>query len=427
MNCPECDTVFEPPDDVWLARCPFCSCEVEVPHAHGHFNAGEFRMRLRKQPGWLIRLRAHLPGWANPVMVLSFSLLLLSLLMQAWMATHLDRSATAMSRAIADYKSLDKKEIDDQIKSCDTLLAAWGTESAKAVAEQDGLKQAAVQSQRRSLMRDRWNATLALQYTQPAEAALKSIAELVEQAKADHDLSDLAQVARSQWQKRRHQAIQTALDQAQAAMANRNAAQAAQDLLTAERFWLETLAEVPLPAEFESTIASFTRHLATWRGIRLDVQMNSTTFTTADQARPQVSPVLSQAWQAKGYVLPEFKSKNLNRLFQESSRFLINARIAERYGRGFEETPHRTTILEVKLALLQNGREVWSQVATARTPRIPARTAMGMSRLQLSKQSDEKIEKKLNEAAWESLPAALSQPLQLLEDAAKLAPTALQI
>lgn len=427
MNCPECDTVFEPPDDVWSARCPFCGCEVEVPHTHGHLNAGTFRKRLRKQPGWLIRLRSHLPGWANTVLVLCFSLILLSVLMQAWVATHADRSATAMLRAISGYQAATKPPADADvlINAYDNLLANWGSDSAQRVADQAGLKKPVLRNQRRTLIRTRWNGDLTRQAMQPAANALKGIAELIDQARGEEDLADLAAQGRNHWQKRRDGAIQAALKQAAAQIQNQNAAKAAEELKTAEFFWLENLAEVPPAKEFETPLTNTARQLAGWRGIRLDVQMVSTTFTSADQARTVVGPVIAKAWLAKGYVSPEFKSEKLGRVFQDSSRFLLTARIAERYGRGFEETPHRTTILDVKLALVQNGREAWAQQATARTPRIPARTAMGMSRLQLSKQSDEKIEKKLNEAAWESLPAALSQPLQLLEDAAKLGPAAL--
>jgi len=424
MNCPECDTVFEPPDDVWQARCPFCACEVEVPHTHGHLDASAFRKRLRKQPGWLIRLRGHLPGWANPVMVLSFSLLLISMLLQAWMATHLDNSARAMSRAIAGYKSNSNQEINARIKACDTLIAAWSSDSAVAVAEQAGLKRVNIETERRSLVRERFNADLARQNQQDAEAALATIAELVDLTKSDRDLIDLAPSARTNWQNRRDSAIKNALDLASSNMAAQNAASAALAVQTAERLSLANLPEVPSAKVFDASIDQLARQLARWRGLRLDVQMTTTTFTSAEQARQLINPVLRKAWQEKGYVSPGFKSATLDRAFQVDSRFVMSVRIAERYGRGFEETPHRTTILEVKISLMDKGQEVWSQQATARTPRIPARTAMGMSRLQLSKQSDEKIERKLNEAAWESLPAALSQPLQLLEDAAKLAPMA---
>lgn len=423
INCPECDTVFEPPGDVWSARCPFCAHEVEVPHTHGELNAATFRKRLRKQPGWLIRLRSHLPAWANPVLILSFSLLMLSFTLQAWMATHADRSATAMLRAIKAYQAVaTTTDTDELIKSCDRLIAQWGPESANQVAAQAGLKLASIRHQRLNLVRNRWSAALHRQAGQNTQAALVAIATLIDQAKADQDLVELVPKGLSQWQKERSLAIGNSIERCRANIQSRNAAQAAEELINAEAFWLARLTEVTVPEEFDTTLTNLATQLARWRGIRFDVQMTSTTFTAAEQARQLTEPVAARAWKGKGYIAPRFKSDRLARAFQDSSTFRLSQRIAERYGRGFEETPHRTTILEVQLTLYQNNREVWSQQSTSRTPRIPARTAMGMSRLQLSKQSDEKIEKKLNEAAWESLPASLSQPLQLLEDAVRLAP-----
>lgn len=145
--------------------------------------------------------------------------------------------------------------------------------------------------------------------------------------------------------------------------------------------------------------------------------MTESNFTSTATASSQILPLIVSLATAKGYALAEFADQAHQTLFLKSAAYTLDLQISERFGRGFEETPHRTTLIEVRMNLLRSGKSLWNQVATARTSKIPAQTAMGMSRLQLSKQSDERIERKLNEAAWETLPKAINQSMQLLEAA----------
>jgi hypothetical protein len=138
------------------------------------------------------------------------------------------------------------------------------------------------------------------------------------------------------------------------------------------------------------------------------------TFSTNDEACRRLEPLIVADAERIGYVVGDLKDPKLNDLFREASRYRLEATISERFSRTFEDTPHRTTSLEFGFVLFEDGAEVGRRTATARTPRIPASTAIGMSRLQLSKRSDERIEKRLAEAAWETIPSPVRQALSSL-------------
>ncbi len=420
INCPECDTVFEPRPGVWSAHCPFCGCRVEVPHSVDTIDASQFRKRIRKPPGWLIRLQAHLPSWANFALICCGVLITLSVVMQAWVVTHADRSAMLMRRAIDDYQSLSESA-DEMlvVQACDKLLDLWTTSSARLEADRAGLTEDQTRRLRRDLIRKSWNKRLEAMSnssTSPLQA-LEGESKLLDETANDPDLKDFSNKARTAWRTTRDGGIQSQLDLCQAQIDSNRPQESLKSLMNAEQLQARNLAEVPAPTDSEPRFRSLLERLSKWRGVSPRILMTESNFTSTATASSQILPLIVSLATAKGYALAEFADQAHQTLFLKSAAYTLDLQISERFGRGFEETPHRTTLIEVRMNLLRSGKSLWNQVATARTSKIPAQTAMGMSRLQLSKQSDERIERKLNEAAWETLPKAINQSMQLLEAA----------
>lgn len=359
-----------------------------------------------------------MPGWGNAVLVISFSLFLVGVFMQAWVATHGDQASTAMRRAIRIYtadqaEATDKKRLED----LDNLISAWQSPSAEQVALAMGLVRNELVDKRRELIRHIWNHDLETASKLPADDALKQIEALNQKAADEPDLQRLLKVGTEKWRAIRAREINKNLELCRAATLRGDVKDAGEVLVRAEKFWLMMHPGVDDAGPFEELLVEETTILARKIGYIYEPRMVAKVFTETETARRITLPVISKAMMEKGYAAPQFTSARLPEVFRKNAAFRLAVEITERYGRGFEETPHRTTILEARLTLFRGSRVVTNQQATARTPRIPATTAMGMSRLQLSKQSDEKIERKLNEAAWETLPGALAQPLQLIPTA----------
>lgn len=391
---------------------------MEVPHSHADIDPSQFRKRFRKPPGWLIRLQNHLPVWANSALVFSSILIALSVSMQAWMVTHADHSAILMDRAIQQYKSLNPASDElDVVKSCDRMIELWAIDSARLKAESMGLTEPEIRKIRREQARKSWKKRIERLSGSKTLDALEGYSKLLDESVSDSDLKDLTEESRNLWRTARDNSIQKTLDQCQAQMQANQPQESLKSLMEVEKFQLQNLEGVPSAADTEPRFATLVQALAKWRGMSVQLMMTESNFTKSDKASEQILPVIEKNGLAKGYLFPRFTVATHQDLFLKSALFRFDLQVSERYGRGFEETPHRTTLIEVRMNLIRDGQSIWNQAATTRTPRIPAKTAMGMSRLQLSKQSDERIERKLNEAAWESLPKPLNQSLQLLEGA----------
>lgn len=356
-----------------------------------------------------------MPGWGNAVLVISFSLFLTGAFMQAWVATHGDQAATAMRRAIRSYTEDQSGATETKrLQNLEDVIGAWQSPSAEKVARASGLVRNELVEKRRDLIRQIWSHDLENAAKQPADDALKQIEALNQMTAGEPDLQNLLKVGTEKWQAIRAVEINKNLELCRVATLRGDAKAAGDSLVRAEKFWLMKQSGLNDAGQFEGLLAESTASLAQKIGYIYEPYMTAKVFNVTEDARRITLPTISKAMNDKGYAAPTLASRQLSDTFRKNAAFRLVVEITERYGRGFEETPHRTTILEARLTLFRGSRAVTNQQATARTPRIPATTAMGMSRLQLSKQSDEKIERKLNEAAWEALPGALTQPLQLI-------------
>lgn len=424
--CPECDTVFEPPAGVWTAHCPFCGHVSEVPHTISTLDSTKFRKRLRKTPGWITDLLNHMPPWGGRVLVFSFILCLISSLLQAWTSAHSDQSRIAMIRAVENLaKARSGTDSEELIKALDGTLSVWDSESSEQVASEAGLIRDQIRKERKTLIQRVWSEALEKlnrNETDP-EKRLQALSNLADRATEDDDLIELKSAALQFWRDLRDLETDKALNLADQQKSNAKAVASLESLKRAYRWANENRPEMDRNVDRLFKIEKFARQLAEWRGVIVVPEMVRTTFTDLPAASGQILPTVSQNLRTRDYLMAEPEDKDFAKWFQESSGFQLRVGIDEHFGRPFEDTPHRTTIITVLLKFNRGDETLWSQQATGRTPRIPAKTAMGMSRLQLSSKSDEKIEKRLAEAAWESLPQALNQVMQLLPEAGKTAPS----
>jgi hypothetical protein len=415
IHCSHCDTVFEPPEDVWSARCPFCSHETEVPRTHQGFDHGTFRRRYRRAPGWLVVLITAMPPWGGPALVASFFLLLASAFMQSWTAAHSDRSATAMVRAIKQLElSTNADKNQDLLKSYDLVLLAWTTESADELATKAGLKKEVLRKNRSELAQKLWQSNLALAVNDSSERGLRSIEELEQEALSDEDLKPLANAAAEAWEMAKSGQVNRFIATARSAATAGEISKALADLGAAINWQMKAkggkTTNDPLPEQLRKLITEISLR----NGLIVDSAISRTIFTDLKTATARCQPTIEKRLLEKRYAVFQSPSSEANRIFQENAPYRLTVRYEENYGRPYEDTPHRIGIINVQMALSKGNSQLWAQSAMARTPRNPAQTAMGLSRLQLSKNTDGRVERRFNEAAWETVPAALSQSLQLL-------------
>ncbi|MFM7594512.1 MAG: hypothetical protein ACKO85_22180 [Isosphaeraceae bacterium] len=415
IHCPQCDTVFEPPEGVWSAHCPFCGYESEVPHTHQDIDHGAFRKRFRRAPGWLVTLVAAMPPWGGPALVLSFFLLLASAFMQSWTAAHSDRSATAMSRALKSLES-GKASGDNEklLAGLDQVIAAWASESAETMALAAGLKKEAVKEQRKSLIQARWQKTLNLAAGQTGEKSLKLIEELEKEALGEPDLNSLAASATEAWAAARNRVVNQFRADFKFASESGQWQKAATALTSAVNLQTRARQSGQSQPALGDDLRVLVTQLARTHGVRINRSMIRTVFTDLPTASTRTLPTIQKQLADKGYIGMQSLSAEADKLFQEQSAYRLEVKFDETFGRPFEETPHRISIITIGMTFFKGPEQIWVQSATARTPRNPAQTAIGLSRIQLSKNTDERIERKFNEAAWETAPAALNQALQLV-------------
>lgn len=420
--CPECDTVFEPPAGVWSAQCPFCGRESEVPHAVQSIDSSKVRKRLRKPPGWLIVLLNHMPPWGSRVLISSFCLMLASFLMQTWTSAHSDQSKIAMQRAIRGLNlARSEQKPDALLKAIDATIQSWTTDSAQFAAQSAGLDRDSLKNERRFLARLIWSNALKQLQESPDDALsrLDAAGELADSASADQDLYELKPEAVRFWTLLRDDQVARHLGRSRELSQAQKAAESADELTASVAWNLKTRPEVAINAQLRAAIEAQALALAQSNGIVVASEMIRTVFTDLDHAALKIMPLVEKNLRDRNYVLLNSKDEALNQMFRDASKFRLVIKIDERFGRPFEDTPHRTTLVDTNFILSDKSKIIWQQTASARTPRIPARTSMGMSRLQLSKRSDEKVERKLSEATWESVPAGLNQTLQLLPQASQ--------
>jgi hypothetical protein len=415
VHCPDCDIVFEPPAGVWSARCPFCGKEVEVPHIHGVAVPTGYRKRVRKGAGRWVIFQAHLPRWTNSVLAVSFVMLLASALIQAWLSAHEERSAGAMRRALAAWKSAgESREPSQVVDAADRLLEAIGPDSANRILASEGLTESVVRDHRSKAVRTSWTMRFDKAIGASDEASLRVLSELTEEAGRDSDLNAERQRAVDAWLALRERLTRQALAENEAALSRGESQPCWVALVRASRVESMSIQGGERSEVLRQEVERAADRTAGKFGLSVICSMVDRTFSTNDEACRRLEPLIVADAERIGYVVGDLKDPKLNDLFREASRYRLEATISERFSRTFEDTPHRTTSLEFGFVLFEDGAEVGRRTATARTPRIPASTAIGMSRLQLSKRSDERIEKRLAEAAWETIPSPVRQALSSL-------------
>lgn len=415
IHCPQCDTVFEPPVEVWTALCPFCGYETEVPHTHQDIDHGTFRRKARRAPGWCVTLLAAMPPWGGPALVLSFILLLASAFMQSWTAAHSDRSATAMSRALKSLESARASGENDKIlEGLDQVLAAWASESAENMATAAGLKKGSVKEQRKSLIQARWLKKRNLAAGLTDEKSLKLIEDLEKEALGEPDLNSLVDSAAKAWEEARSRLVNQSRADFSAAFNSGQWQKATMALTSAVNLQTRARRSGQGQQALGDELRDSVTQLARSHGVRINSSMVRTLFTDLPTASSRTLPAIRRILADKGYFELNSLSTEADKLFQDQSAYRLDVKYDETFGRPFEETPHRIGIITIGMTLFKRTDQIWVQSATARTPRNPAQTAIGLSRIQLSKNTDERIERKFNEAAWENAPSALNQALQLV-------------
>lgn len=356
-----------------------------------------------------------MPPWGGPALSLSFVLLLASAFMQSWTAAHSDRSANTMSRAL---KSLESgRASGDELKilaGVEQVLAAWASESAENLALAAGLKKESLKEQRRQLTQTRWQKSLEQARILTGEKSLKTLEELERQALTDPDLNLLAKSAAEAWQLAKTRQLSQFMENYAAAAAASKWSNALAAITSAINLQTRLRQSGQPPEPLGEAMKKSIAQLAGGHGVRVIASMTRTIFTDLPTASARTLPTIERQLADKGYFALQSLSAEANKLFQEQSAYRFEVKFEENFGRPFEETPHRIGLITIQMALFIGQEQLWVQSATARTPRNPAQTALGLSRIQLSKNTDERIERKFNEAAWETAPPALNQALQLL-------------
>ncbi|MBI1325780.1 hypothetical protein GC170_21675, partial [bacterium] len=401
IHCPECDIMFEPPAGVWAAQCPFCGKLVEVPQVRAGSTSTEFRKRVRKGPGWWPRLRAHLPAWTNLVLATSFVMLLTSALIQAWLAAHEQRSSDAFLRAMVSWKKAQADKDDaETVKAADRLIEILKSEPARELAAAQGLKESEVASMRRKAARANWERRLEGATKKPPDEAFADLSDLFRLAKADADSIDLAPKSVEAWARIRADTIRAAMSQFAAAFDKGESRSAWNSLKSAEGFLGRKFDDGSGSDPFRVEIGRAVDRIAGRFGLTFGFRMKARTFVSENDAKDRVLPLLEDRLGKLGYIVNDLKDPEYVKRFDDSAKYRMDVEVAEKYGRAFEDTPHRTTSIEFDFVLKSPGMADERRNVVVRTPRIPAKTAIGMSRLQLAKNSDERIERNLQQAAW---------------------------
>jgi hypothetical protein len=404
--------MFEPPSGVWSAQCPFCGKKVEVPQIRAGETGSGFRKRIRKGPGWLLRLRAHMPSWANRVLVLSFVMILSSALIQSWLVAHGRRAANAVRRAHEAWTLAAASHDDaETLRAADRLLALLDTEEAKARAAKLGSKESEVRERRAFAARSYWDSRFVTAAKAPPLEALEAIADLHQESNSDSDLSTRTEKATQEWNSIRAGAVRSALDQCEAALAAKKNQAAWLSLKFAEDVYLKRLEDKQPDDEFRTGIIEAVKKVAGQFGMTIDFRLIAKTFSTVESASTRVLPLIRTKMKGEGYVFGDLESPDFRAKFSEFTKYRLEIEVSEKYGRKFEDTPHRTTTLDFIFVLKSDGAPDEKRSAVARTPRIPAKTAIGMSRIQLAKQSDERVERNLATAAWDEVDGPISQAI----------------
>jgi|GEM_PF-6837561 len=415
IHCPECDIMFEPPGGVWTARCPFCGKPVEVPQIRPGEEPKGYRQRVRKGPGrWLV-LRAHLPTWANLAMAASFVMIMTSILIQSWLAAGRLRSADSFERALDSWnQALASRQDAETVKAADRLLALLQSPEAKVFVVDRPIDAQSIRSQRRTAAQADWNRRFQVATGARSAEGLSAMKSLWAETSADTDLAGFASRASDAWAALRADLILADLARFEVAIAANESRKAADALKSAETVMLASLDDQDQSIRVHEGIAEAAQKLAARFGLSIRFRLAEATFTDDKTARQRVVPLFEDRLRASGYVIMKFRDEAVDRMFREAVKYRLDLDVAERYGRTFDDTPHRTTTLQFDFVLNAAGLDPQRRNAVARTPRIPAKTAIGMSRLQLSKRSDDKIERTLDEAAWDSIAGPVSQAIGTL-------------
>ncbi len=415
IHCPECDIMFEPPAGVWTAQCPFCGKPVEVPQIRPGEEPKGYRQRVRKGPGQWLRLRAHLPSWANLAMAASFGMIMSSALIQAWLAAGRLRSAESFERALESWnQALASRQDAETVKAADRLLAILQSPDSKTIARDTPVDEKDIRSRRKSAAHADWNRRFQAASSQRSVEGLAALKSLWAETANDLDLAGFASPARVAWSSLRADLIRDNLARFEAAFAANESPKARDALQSAENVMLESLEDQAKSPQFDEGIAAAAQRLAARYGLSIRFRLVEATFSDEKSARERVVPLFEERLRAIGYVIGKFRDETLDRRFREALKYRLEIDVAERFGRTFDDTPHRTTTLQFDFVLTAAGQDPQRRNAVARTPRIPAKTSIGMSRLQLSKRSDEKVERTLDEAAWESIAGPVSQAIGTL-------------
>ncbi len=402
--------MFEPPAGVWAAQCPFCGKQVEVPQMRAGSAQPEFRKRVRKGPGWWPVVRSHLPGWTNLALSAVFLMLLTSALIQAWLAAHEKRTSDAFERAVESWnKAIAGGNAAETVKSADRLLLMLKTDSARELAAARGLQETDVATRRKTAARADWERRFEAAIELSPEASFADLSDLFGLAKSDPDLSSQAPLAAEAWAKRRAEVMRTAMAQVAAALEKGESASAWKSLKTAESFLVRTMDQNSAEDPFRAEISQAVERIAGRFGMTFVLSTKATVFVSENAARERVVPILQERMGKMGYLFDDLTDPEFVKRFRQAARFRMEIGVTEKYGKPFEDTPHRTTAIEFDFVLKSAGMNDERRNVVVRTPRIPAKTAIGMSRLQLAKNSDERIERTLQQAAWDSIAGPVSQ------------------
>lgn len=404
--------MFEPPGGVWAAQCPFCGRQVEVPQFRAGTPVTEFRKRVRKGPGWLPKLRSHLPGWANLALATSFVMILSSSLIQAWLAAHEQRSSDAYLRARDSWnRAIAGTDDSETVKAADRLLEILKSDAVREIASAQGLMESEIAGRRRLSARADWERRFSEASTKTPEEAFVNLGDLYRLATSDSDLNGLASQAAEAWSRIRSDRIRADLAQFAVALEKGESHAAWNSLTSAAGFLGLKFGESSGSDAFRDEIGQAVERIAGRYGLTFGFRLKARTFVSETDARERVLPLLEDRMGKLGYLVNDLKDPVFGKRFQDAAKYRMEIELSEKYGRAFEETPHKTTSLEFDFVLKSPGMGDERRNVVVRTPRIPAKTAIGMSRLQLAKSSDERIERNLQQAAWDSIAGPVSQTL----------------
>jgi len=355
-------------------------------------------------------MRSHLPGWTNLALAAVFVMLLTSALIQAWLAAHEKRASDDFARAVESWnQAVAGGDFAETVKAADRLLLMLKTASARDLAAARGLQETDVSTRRKTAARADWERRFEAATELSPEASFAALADLFRLAKSDPDLSSQAPLAVAAWAKRRTEVIRAAMAQFAAALEKGESPAAWKSLKTAESFLVRTIDENSADDPFRAEISQAVDRIAGRFGMTFVLKTKATVFVSENAARERVVPILQERMSKMGYLFDDLTDPDFAKRFRQAARYRMEIGVTEKYGKTFEDTPHRTTAIEFDFVLKSAGANEERRNVVVRTPRIPAKTAIGMSRLQLAKNSDERIERNLQQAAWDSIAGPISQ------------------